>query len=40
MNMTEQERAHFEGLLKKFLRDSRNGSAEYSHAHSEAHRKN
>src|SRR5271170_1462058 len=42
VHMTEAERAHFKGLLDKFLKDTRNGSgsAEYSHAHSEPRRKN
>jgi glutamyl-tRNA reductase len=35
-HMTEQEQVHFKALLDKFLRDSRNGSAEYSHAQREA----
>lgn len=38
-HLTEPERAHFKNLLDKFLRDSRNGSREYSHATAEVHRK-
>jgi glutamyl-tRNA reductase len=39
-HMTEIERTHFKSLLDKFLKDTRNGAVEYSHAHSEAHQKN
>jgi glutamyl-tRNA reductase len=38
--LTEIERGHFLSLLNKFLKDSRSGSAQYSHAHSEAQQKN
>ncbi|HUN63400.1 MAG TPA: glutamyl-tRNA reductase [Candidatus Sulfotelmatobacter sp.] len=38
-HLTEPERVHFKNLLDKFLKDSRNGSGEYSHAGAEVHRK-
>ena len=38
-HMTEPERLHFKSLLNKFLKESGNHSAEYSHATKEGHRK-
>jgi glutamyl-tRNA reductase len=37
--LTEPERLHFKTLLDKFLKESRNGAAEYSHANTEVQHK-